>query len=210
MKEKDLDKCLDNVIIDGLRKEAEQDNADLLNALRHIKDEDFESIIEQDKLELVDIAAESSEMPAAASIPVKKPNILRPWIISAISAAAVIALVLIPSYNVMNGRLCESALYMSVPYITAAKGGFDLSIATEEQIKEELPNLESSFESTIQCDGKFTHYSEDFDDAGWNLAVAYLKLHKKGDAVKILKELSEHSDNPALKAHCSELLKQLD
>lgn len=48
-KEKDLDKHLDNLIIDGLIKEAEQDNADFEAAMRNISDDDFESIIASDR-----------------------------------------------------------------------------------------------------------------------------------------------------------------
>lgn len=45
MKEKDFEKCLDNIIIDGLIKEAEQDNADFEIAMREMTDEDFLALI---------------------------------------------------------------------------------------------------------------------------------------------------------------------
>ncbi len=45
MKEKDFEKCLDNLIIAGLIKEAEQDNADFEAAMRNISNEDFLSLI---------------------------------------------------------------------------------------------------------------------------------------------------------------------
>lgn len=44
-----MDKHLDNLIIDGLIKEAEQDNADFEAAMRNISDDDFESIIASDR-----------------------------------------------------------------------------------------------------------------------------------------------------------------
>ena len=45
MKEKDLDKCLDNLIIKGLIQEAEQDNAEFETAMRKMSDEDFLALI---------------------------------------------------------------------------------------------------------------------------------------------------------------------
>ncbi|MDE6697371.1 MAG: hypothetical protein K2K25_10875 [Muribaculaceae bacterium] len=45
MKEKDLEKCLDNLIIKGLIQEAEQDNAEFETAMRNMSDEDFLSLI---------------------------------------------------------------------------------------------------------------------------------------------------------------------
>ena len=41
MKEKDLERNLDNLIIDGLIKEAEQDNADFEAAMRVMSEDEF-------------------------------------------------------------------------------------------------------------------------------------------------------------------------
>lgn len=45
MKEKDLEKCLDNLIIKGLIREAEQDNAEFETALRNMSEEDFLALV---------------------------------------------------------------------------------------------------------------------------------------------------------------------
>lgn len=45
MKEKDLEKCLDNLIIKGIIQEAEQDNAEFEAAMRNISDEEFLALI---------------------------------------------------------------------------------------------------------------------------------------------------------------------
>lgn len=249
MKEKDLDKNLDNLIIDGLIKEAEQDNADFAAAMRKMSNEEFESIVREPAFvdydnnirhssvtELPPVAAEmtthdivledkgrsmmqedevSFEEDETSSLEQVKPKssrfkLFRPWITAAVSAAAVILIVLIPSLNSMNAKLCDSALYMSEAYITAPKGGFDISSATTEQIKEELPNLEQQYESMIEKDGKLVYYRDGFQDAGWTLAVAYLKLHKKSDAIKVLKTLESQTQGTPFGNHCKELLKQLD
>jgi len=233
MKEKDLDKNLETVIIDGLIKEAEQENADFAAAIRNMSEEEFEDMVREQAYAECDedstyakrasYAPIESDMPSVAAemnIEVSSPTtsvakkskvrIFRPWITAALSAAAVILIVLIPSINSMNAKLCDSALYMSEAYITAPKGGFDISSASIDQIKDELPNLEQQYQSTIEVDGKLVFYRDGFQEAGWTLAVAYLKLHKKSDAVKVLKTLESQSKGTPFGAHCKELLKQLD
>ena len=60
MKEKDLEKCLDNLIIKGLIQEAEQDNAELEAALREMSEEDFLSLIYEADEEPIDADAYST------------------------------------------------------------------------------------------------------------------------------------------------------
>lgn len=57
MKEKDLEKCLDNLIIKGLIQEAEQDNAEFETALRNMSEEDFLALV-----------YDASEQPTGAGI----------------------------------------------------------------------------------------------------------------------------------------------
>lgn len=232
MKEKDLDTNLDKIIIDGLIKEAEQENADFAAAMRNMSEEEFKEMVNrpvyadyEDNYSPKASMALYREVPASEvaqwmicepseesfTAPKKsKLKLLHPWIAAAVSAAAVILIVLIPSINSMNAKLCDSALYMSEVYITAPKGGFDISSASIKQIKEELPNLEQQYQSTIEKDGKLVHYRDGFQDAGWTLAVAYLKLHKKGDAVKILKTLESKFKGTPFGTHCTKMLEQLD
>lgn len=243
MKEKDLDKNLENIIIDGLIKEAEQENADFAAEMRKMSDEEFEAIVREPAFAEYDdniIHSSVNELASAPSysvvfsksrifhgpiddteddeIQIDQPSevrqskfrIYRPWITSAVSAAAIVLLILIPTFNAMNAKLCDSALYMSEAYITPAKGGFDVSSATPDDIKTELPILKQRYESSIIVDGKFTTYTEDFQDAGWTLAIAYLKLHKKSDAIKVLKTLESQTHGTPFGNHCAKMLEQLD
>lgn len=236
MKEKDLDKNLENIIIDGLIKEAEQENADFAAEMRKMSIDEFEDMVYQpvyaDSGDYDDEYSSASKRPlyrvAAASLdadseicepPVadfKAPSksrfkMFRPWITAAVSAAAVILIVLIPSINSMNAKLCDSALYMSESYITAPKGGFDVSSASIEQIKEQLPTLKEMFEASMRVRyPEFGYHSDEFRETGWNLVVAYLKLHKKSDAIKTLKLLEENNQGTPFGEHCAKLLKQLD
>lgn len=236
MKEKDLDKNLDNIIIDGLIKEAEQDNADFAAAMRNMSEEEFEEMVyqpayadsyEEDSAgapfyaeksasiaadsEICEPTASESALHQKSTRQKSKFKIFRPWITAAVSAAAVVLLILIPSFNAMNAKLCDSALYMSEAYITPAKGGFDISSASVDEIKSELPTLKELFENSMRVRyPELGFHSEEFRESGWNLVVAYLKLHKKKDAIKVLKILEENTKGTNFGDHCSKMLEQLD
>ena len=161
MKEKDLDKHLDNLIIDGLIKEAEQDNADFEAAMRNMSDEEFEELIyepayaeaEEDRaseMMAASVAADTDYLekrrrhqPLVAKK--SKWQVLRPWITSAVTAAAVVLIVLIPSVNAMNGKLCDSALYASNAYITSSRSASEINGLSDGQLKSKLPELEKRY-----------------------------------------------------------------
>lgn len=226
MKEKDLEKNLDNLIIDGLIKEAEQDNADFEAAMRKMSDEEFEELIyepayayaEKDRaseMAAASIAAdmdffEEQQTPSRSIVAKKtKWQVLRPWITSAVAAAAVVLIILIPSVNAMNGKLCDSALYASTAYITSSRSANEINGLSDDQLKAKLSELEKRYKDCIKEDGKFTYYTDDLKEAGWDLTLAYLKLHKKGDAVKVLKVLSAQFNGTPFGNHCQKMLDQL-
>lgn len=225
MKEKDLEKNLDNLIIDGLIKEAEQDNADFEAAMKQMSEEEFEELIYEPAYADEDEASEKVAASIAADMDFSKRHwklsqpivakkskwqVFRPWISSAVAAAAVVLIVLIPSVNSMNDKLCESALYASQSYMTPSKGGFDISSASVDEIKEQLPILVSRYEDCLtEIKRSRAHVSPDLQEAGWDLTLAYLKLHKKGDAVKVLKVLSEHFSGTPFGDHCQKMIDQL-
>ena len=226
MKEKDLEKNLDNLIIDGLIKEAEQDNADFEAAMKQMSDAEFEELIYEPAYAYADedrasemaaasIAADMdfSEKQQAPSRPIvakkSKWQVFRPWITSAVAAAAVVLIVLIPSVNAMNGKLCDSALYASSVYITSSRSANEINGLSEDQLKVKLPELEKRYKDCKKEDGKFTYYTDDLKDAGWDLTLAYLKLHKKGDAVKVLKVLSAQFNGTPFGDHCHKMLDQV-
>lgn len=226
MKEKDLEKNLDNLIIDGLIKEAEQDNADFEAAMKQMSDAEFEELIYEPAYAYADedrasemaaasIAADMdfSEKQQAPSRPIvakkSKWQVFRPWITSAVAAAAVVLIILIPSVNAMNGKLCDSALYASTAYITSSRSANEINGLSDDQLKVKLPELEKRYKDCIKEDGKFTYYTDDLREAGWDLTLAYLRLHKKGDAVKVLKVLSAQFNGTPFGNHCQKMLDQL-
>lgn len=228
MKEKDLEKNLDNLIIDGLIKEAEQDNADFEAAMRQMSDEEFEELIyepaypEADEVRVSEMAAASVAadtdmeyddkrriVPRPFAAKKSKWQVFRPWITSAVAAAAVVLIVLIPSVNAMNGKLCDSALYASTEYITSSRSASEINGLSDDQLKAKLSELEKRYKECIKEDGKFTYYTDDLKETGWDLTLAYLRLHKKGDAVKVLKVLSAQFNGTSFGDHCQKMLEQL-
>lgn len=227
MKEKDLDKPLDSLIINGLIREAEQDNADFEAAMQKMSDEEFEKLIyepayadtdEERTFEMVaaSVAADLDmdylekqrrQKPVVAQK--SKWQVFRPWIASAVAAAAIVLGVLIPSVNAMNGKLCDSALYASNAYITSSRSASEINGLSDGQLKSKLPELEKRYKECVKEDGKFTYYTDDLREAGWDLTLAYLRLHKKGDAVKVLKVLSAQFNGTPFGDHCQKMIDQL-
>ena len=227
MKEKDLDKHLDNLIIDGLIKEAEQDNSDFEAAMRKMSDEEFEKLIyepayadtDEDRtfemvaasvaadLDMDYLEKQRRQKPVVAQK--SKWQVFRPWIASAVAAAAIVLGVLIPSVNAMNGKLCDSALYASNAYITSSRSASEINGLSDGQLKSKLPELEKRYKECVKEDGKFTYYTDDLREAGWDLTLAYLRLHKKGDAVKVLKVLSAQFNGTPFGDHCQKMIDQL-
>lgn len=257
MKEEVLDRYIDSLIIDGLIKESEQDNADFENAMRTMSDDAFYDIIlglnpvdkvNSEEHELYDepksakdeccysmivpdgedsIVSESalnmhyrlgrrcsSNQPITyASEPdfeeKDKKSLwhrVRPWIISAFCAAAVITAVIITVNNHINARLCDNALYISEAYINQE----NLYIPTQQmpldKVESELPALEQYYESYRQQNVA----SVDLQRAGCELATAYLRLHKRSDAVKVLNDLAEQFKGTDFGTQCATLVKILE
>lgn len=220
MKEKDFDKSIDNIIIDGLRKEAAQDNADFEAAVRNMSDEAFQELIQRRPRHL---------RPKSKS--------LLPWIVSAITSVAVVLIVLIPSINAMEGRLCDTALFASAAYADESRGTEDIINMTVDEVKAKLPELEKQYEQSLKKASTVGDYDipnrrprrrtktnvyvtqrqaieelhkVELQDAGWNLTMAYLKLHRKDDAVRVLTHLADRFSTTEYGRHCSELLRQLN
>ena len=258
MKEEDLKKNLDKIIIDGLIKEAEQENADFEAAMKKMSNEDFlELIMDHEHVadEVLEVTGDYDGDSVYRSIVLneesikskmaepalgfasasqekaedldeswgwspEKENITKtkkhpfrkfvPWITSALAAAACILAIVLPTVHHANGKLCDGALMMSQQYMTSSKGSFDIASASEEEIKDMLPMLEKNYNDCIKVDGKSVTYTPGLQECGWDLTLAYLKLHKKGKAIDVLKVLAQQYQGTAFGDHCENLLKQLD
>lgn len=257
MKEEDLDKYIDSLIIDGLIKESEQDNADFENAMRTMSDDAFYDIIlglnpvdkvNSEEYELYNepksandeccysmivpdgeesIVSENasnmhyrlgrrgpsnqpityaSEPDFAARDEKSLWHRVRPWIISSFCAATVITAVIIPINNHIDARLCDNALYISKTYINQE----NLYIPTQQmpldKVESELPALERYYDAYRQQNVS----SVDLQRAGRELVMAYLRLHKRTDAVKVLNDLAEQFKGTDFGTQCATLVKILE
>ena len=218
MKEKDLDKCLDNLIIKGLIREAEQDNADFEVAMRKISDEDFLAMT-------YDTADES-----VAKTTMSGNKGWKIWVAAIASVAAILLIVFIPAYREMNSRLCESALLISEAYVGLSRG-VDISSMQNDEVDAMLPELEKQYDISVKQSMKLHReqsmaiageQSVDMDDikyyispvslrdAGMELLQAYLKLNQKEKAIETIRELAEAVDDPEFKDYCRKMLEILE
>lgn len=244
MKEKDLEKNLDNLIIDGLIKEAEQENAEFEAAMRQMSEEDFNDLIREtftyysetesalsslvmppcsidaDNSTHYSMMVSESEFPESShkmnQVEPKprrgsrsKWRRIRPWLVSAVASAAVILIVLIPSINSLDNRLCDSALMASSTYMSASRSANEINALDNEQLKAKLPYLKKRYNLCLEAKSYDTFNSEDLKESGWDLALAYLKLHKKAEAADVLKVLSEEFSGTPFGDHCSKMLEIL-
>lgn len=264
MKEKDFEKCLDNLIIDGLIKEAEQNNADFEAAMRQMSNEDFLALI-YDNVSLPAFASytcksitrpvlrerNSEKIVSNSPIQLPKGQILtetspsieecsggrptmeseqkrknwKPWVAAIASAAAILLIVLIPVYNNVNSRLCESALLASSTYVTPSRGGDDVDIASMPKAKVEsmIPKLQEQYTSLLQevemavADEPEEVVTEEYYvetsnpmEVGMQLVQAYLRTNQKAKAVELLRELSNRYENSEFGNHCMKLLEILE
>lgn len=249
MKEKELKRNLDYLIINGLIKEAEQDDADFEAAMRRMSEEDFNELIHEPAFAYAEDACmdhagilchndcDMSSAPAAdqahepvemfvypphTAAPTSRRKKFRPWITAAITAAAVILIVLIPSINIMNNKLCDSALLASSSYIASSESASQIIGLDKVFLERRLPDIERKYEECSRNSERFyetlddkksgeriTYHTADLREAGWDLALAYLKLHRKGDAEKVLKVLAEQYKGTPFGEHCQKMLNQL-
>lgn len=270
MKEKDLNKHIDKIIIDGLIKEARQENLDFQAAMSRMTNEDFLELImgeepvkkepdiyvtasnqlwlpikeeqneevpevQEDRNLSLDLPFPHNALKASALmfddvVELKEERVepvdsekdsqkvsfstnLRkfiPWIYAAIVAAACILAIVIPTVNSANRKLCDSALMLSQSYLSVSKSSTEIANASVEEIKRKLPELENAYKSCIMHDGKFTFYSPGLQEAGWDLTLAYLKLHKKGKALEVLRVLAKQNKDTPFGLHCEYLILQLE
>lgn len=248
MKEHDLDKCLENIIIDGIIKEAEQDSADLAAAMRQMSDEEFIALVDTTRPtstfcasfsksfrnfevfgepennyncvaeEKRRCSAESQE-PTTQSIVLAKgqsfsftPASKRrsPWLAVAAVVAAVCILSVILVVNHRNNALCDRALIMAMSYGVPNNTIVYFEEPSIAEVKAQLPALKQRYEASFTEQDGTTIYTDDFLPAGWDLAMAYLALHRKADATKVLRQLADRAQATPFGDLCRDILRTLN
>lgn len=180
----------------GICQEAQQDDIDFGIAMKSISREQLQSIIGKRE----------------------KPRILRQnflrrnamWI-SSMAAMLVVAIGVGWSiYTSSQARLCDTVYNLSYKPVTGdprsvrgiCKKFADLNTLTPAEIEAQLPELRAAFEAD-EIDSQYWHID------GMNLAMAYLKLHRKKDSIKTLEYLAAHSSEPDNKKEYTRIIDQL-
>lgn len=130
------------------------------------------------------------------------------WIGSILILVGVGIMAVVAASSAADAEWCDKVLEMSAQYMKPHKGGLDYSSATESQIEEALPSLEEAYKACeIREDGR-VRYEGNLERAGWDLALAYLRLHERSDAEEVLRTLSSVYAGSAFGDHCALLLSQ--
>lgn len=204
MKKEDLEKHLDNILTDGLIKEAEQDNADFEKALREISDEEFNKIV-------------SPQLPTGHVYGGEK---FFSYDLSSLKKVGSNARYLRKCKDekecmLQLQRLREKLLIarMEKESVVSEKkniaspaiiDGFDVWDVSLKELGDKLTLLERNYESSLARPE--TSMSE---ENGWTLAMAYLRLHRKKDAIEVLKTLKKRAGNTPFGIRCARLLEIL-
>lgn len=161
----------------GICQEAEQESIEFGHAMKSL-----------DKSQLMSIIGKK-----------ERPRIIRPvrerilWL-SSLAAVLVIAIGVNWDSSVSSrNHLCDvvyNCYYESVEGLRSAGGSYvNLDSLTARQIEDYIPELAKRFDSD-------TVNTQDWHIDGESFAMAYLKLHRKDDAVRVLTDMAAKADDP--------------
>ena len=171
-----------SAIVIGICKEAEQDNKDFEMAMKNISKEQLRETIGKKN--------ESKEKsPQAASEVIKaiKPNFVRTWMWQAACWAVIIggAAIWIMRADQNARYSVDNAIYTSsYVYEGQSRGAInipDLNSLSDTELKEKIPTFVTQFN---ECD-----ITADIYEVGYSLAMAYMRLHEREKAKKILNQM---------------------
>lgn len=169
--------------VDGICREAHQDNLDFGLAIKGLSKDQLKEII--GKQDVGSTAAAS----IAESSGIEKTKVLRfkPWMWQAASIAAVVVIAFTVVLNIeKNARYSvDNAIYACAeinPDLARAGGEpLDVKSMSDDELKAKLPELISLYQSASNND--------EVADNGYALAMAYLRLHDRDNAKVILERL---------------------
>ena len=177
--------------VDGICREAHQDNLDFGLAMKGMSKEKLKEII--GKRDVVEPAAASYERKSE----VVKPKEIRykTWIWQAASIAAVVIIAFTAVFNIEKnaGYSVDNAIYACAdvnPDLVRAGGEpINISSMSDEELKAKIPELTSLYQSASTTD--------EVADYGYALAMAYLRLHDRDNAKEVLEQLVSRFDGDA-------------
>lgn len=170
--------------VDGICKEAEQDNMDFGIAMKALTKEQLLDIIEK----------KEAGRPVAASI-VNGPRKFRfkPWMwqLTSIAAVIVIAFTIILKIQKQAKNSIYDNIYASAQFEETHSRGeakpIDITKLDDSELTAKLPEMEKSYN---ECED-----TDDLYDFGYPLAMAYIRLHQPKPALEILNNLVSKLQN---------------
>lgn len=174
--------------VDGICREAHQDNLDFGLAMKGLSKDQLKEII--GKQDVGSTAAAS----IAESSEIEKTKVLRfrPWMWQAASIAAVVVIAFTVVLNIEKTARysVDNAIYACAeinPDLVRAGGEpLDVKSMSDDELKAKLPELISLYQSASNTD--------EVADNGYALAMAYLRLHDRDNAKVILGRLVSRFD----------------
>ena len=177
--------------VDGICREAHQDNLDFGLAMKGLSKDQLKEII--GKQDVGSTAAAS----IAESSEIEKTKVFRfrPWMWQAASIAAVVVIAFTIVLNIEKTARysVDNAIYACAeinPDLVRAGGEpLDVKSMSDDELKAKLPELTSLYQSASNTD--------EVADNGYALAMAYLRLHDRDNAKVILERLVSRFDGNA-------------
>lgn len=179
--------------VNGICREAHQDNLDFGMAMKSLSKEKLKEIVDMRNLERIEVSSNG-----------KSVKILRfkPWMWQVASIAAVVVIAFTVVFNIeKNARYSvDNAIYACAEISTdLTRDGseiLDIQSMTDEELTNKLPLLVANYNSAQS--------SDEIADNGFALAMAYLRLHDRENAKEILQKLvSQFEDNSEYSGYVS-------
>ncbi len=183
--------------VDGICREAHQDNLDFGVAMKHLTKDQLKEIVGKGKLgnEGIDSITHKSEHGKTRDIGIAaftqsehtKSNWCKTWgwQVASIAAVVIIAFTAVLRVEKNARNSVDNAIYACAeinPDLVRAGGKtIDITALSDEELKAQLPELINHYQSASNPD--------DVADNGYALAMAYLRLHDRDNAKVILEQL---------------------
>ena len=179
--------------VNGICREAHQDNLDFGIAMKSLSKEKLKEIVGMRNLESPEVSFNGKS--------VKKLR-FKPWIWQVASIAVVVVIAFTVVFNIeKNARYSvDNAIYacaeISTDLTRDGSERLDIQSMTDEELKDNLHLLVTNYNSAQS--------SDEIADDGFALAMAYLRLHDRENAKEILQKLvSQFEDNSEYSGYVS-------
>lgn len=179
------------MVVKGIIIEEKDKEAELDNAFKKLSKDDLRKIVGPKKH-----IAKTSNSKA-------KVVYMASWVAS---VAAVVVIAFSLTFNIQrSARNNVDDIMFDCYYSPVSRGAedvFDLSKASEVEIKKQLPKMEEVYSKAID--------EQEISSYGLNLAMVYLKIHDRDNARRVLLHVKKRCTDTDVKNLCDKLLKHIE